>query len=105
MKNLLTVVAVCGGMLLTAIPIAAHHSFEAEYDRNKTIQVTGTVTRLDWMNPHARFYIDVKEDAGAVANWNLELASPNVLTRNGWTRNTLKIGEQVTVEGSMAKDG
>jgi hypothetical protein len=93
------------GMVVSAAPLLGHHSFAAEYDSTKPVTLKGAVTRIEWTNPHARFYIDVKEDAGAVANWNLELASPNVLTRNGWTRNTLKIGEQVTVEGSMAKDG
>jgi hypothetical protein len=93
------------GMVVSAAPLLGHHSFAAEYDSTKPVTLKGAVTRVEWTNPHARFYIDVKEDAGAVANWNLELASPNVLTRNGWTRNTLKIGEQVTVEGSMAKDG
>ena len=87
------------------VPVFAHHSFEAEYDRNKTVQVTGTVTRLDWMNPHARFYVDVKDENGKVTNWNFELGSPNVLKRQGWKRDSLKAGDQVTVEGYLAKDG
>jgi hypothetical protein len=65
----------------------------------------GTVSKVEWMNPHARFYVDVKDEKGATINWNLELASPNVLVRNGWTRNSLKVGDEVTVEGSRAKDG
>ena len=85
--------------------LRAHHSFAAEYDSNKPITLKGTVTRIEWTNPHARFYVDVKDDKGAVINWNLELASPNVLVRQGWTRNSLHIGDAITVEGSMAKDG
>jgi DNA/RNA endonuclease YhcR with UshA esterase domain len=101
----LTMLMASVGVVLAAAPLVAHHSFAAEYDASKPVTLKGAVTRLEWTNPHARFYIDVKDETGAVANWNLELASPNVLTRNGWTRNTLKIGEQVTVEGTMAKDG
>jgi hypothetical protein len=92
-------------LLATAAPIMAHHSFTAEYDAAKPVTLTGAVTKVEWMNPHARFYIDVKDDAGAVTNWELELGSPNALMRLGWTRNSLKQGEVVTVEGSLAKDG
>ena len=93
------------GLLVCAIPALAHHSFAAEYDADKPIELKGAVTRIEWMNPHARFYLDVKDDGGQVTNWNLELASPNVLVRNGWRRNSLQIGDQVTVNGSQAKDG
>jgi len=91
--------------LAVVAPVFAHHSFEAEYDSKKPLQVQGTVTKLEWTNPHARFYIDVKDDSGKVTNWNLELASPNVLGRQGWTRHSLNIGDAVTVDGSKAKDG
>ena len=91
--------------LAAAAPVFAHHSFAAEYDRNQSINVTGTVTKVEWMNPHARFYVDVKDEAGKVTNWEFELGSPNGLMRQGWTRNSLKEGDVVTVDGSRAKDG
>jgi hypothetical protein len=93
------------GLLATTAPMMAHHSFTAEYDAAKPISLSGTVTKVEWMNPHARFYVDVKDDAGKVINWELELGSPNALMRLGWTRNSLKPGDQVMVEGSLAKDG
>ena len=94
-----------GGLIMAAIPGFAHHSFSAEYDRSKPIQLKGTVTKVEWMNPHARFYLDVKDDGGKVTNWEFELGSPNGLMRQGWTRNSLKTGDVVQVSGSRAKDG
>jgi len=93
------------GLLLAAVPVMAHHSFAAEFDSNKPIKLTGSVTKIEWMNPHAYFYIDVKDEKGQTANWGLEMGSPNGLMRQGWTRNSMKIGDVVTVEGSAAKDG
>ena len=93
------------GLLLAAMPALAHHSFAAEYDAAKPVTLKGTVTKVEWMNPHARFYIDVKDDAGTVTNWEFELGSPNGLMRAGWTRNSLKQGDSVSVNGSLAKDG
>jgi hypothetical protein len=98
-------VLLVGAGLLASMPVFAHHSFAAEYDRAKPITLTGNVTKVEWMNPHARFYVDVKDDAGKVTNWEFELGSPNGLMRQGWTRNSLKEGDVVTVEGSLAKDG
>jgi hypothetical protein len=83
----------------------AHHSFSSEYDENKPVVLTGVVTKMEWTNPHVRFYIDVKDAKGTVINWNLELASVNSLRRNGWTRQTLAVGETVTVKGFAAKSG
>ena len=93
------------GLAGAALPVLAHHSFAAEYDAAKPVTLKGSVTKVEWMNPHARFYIDVKDDAGAVTNWEFELGSPNGLMRQGWTRNSLKEGDVVEVNGSRAKDG
>ena len=105
MKSRLIVLIAGLGLVVTAAPIAAHHSFAAEYDAKQPVTLKGPVTKVEWTNPHARFYVDVKDDKGTVTNWNLELASPNVLTRQGWTRKSLNVGDVVTVEGSLAKDG
>ena len=85
--------------------LVAHHSFAAQYDANKPVTLKGTVSKVEWTNPHARFYVDVRDEKGVLTNWNLELASPNVLVRNGWSRKSLNVGDEVVVEGSLAKDG
>ena len=92
-------------LLLSALPVLAHHSFAAEFDQAKLFTVTGVVTKLEWMNPHIHFYVDVKEDDGKIAHWDFESGSPNGLGRQGWTRNVLKVGDMVTVQGFRAKDG
>ena len=90
---------------LCTFPVQAHHSFSAQFDAKKPLKMTGTVTSVEWQNPHSWFYIDVKDAAGTVTNWGFELASPNLLLRNGWTRTTLGVGDVVTVEGFHAHDG
>jgi hypothetical protein len=85
--------------------VHAHHSFAAEFDRNKPLTLEGVVTKIEWQNPHVRFYLDVPDASGAVVNWELELGSPNGLLRAGWTRNSLQVGQKVIVGGFLAKDG
>src|SRR5215467_11154152 len=92
--------------IVAAIPSIAHHSFAAEYDASKPVTLTGKVTKVEWQNPHTFFYIDVKDDkTNQVANWAVELGSPNSLMRLGWTRNSMKVDDVVTIQGSLAKDG
>src|SRR5688500_20169410 len=98
------VLAVSIGLLLAASPVVAHHAFSAELDSEKPVKLSGVVTKLDWTNPHAWIYVDVKDEAGTVANWGCELASPNRLMRNGWTRLSLKPSDEVNVGGSHAGD-
>ena len=93
------------GLLLVAMPVLAHHSFQAEYDENKLVTVNGTVTKVAWTNPHVMLNVDVRDDRGNVANWEMELASPNGLLRQGWKLDSLKPGDQVTVSGYAARDG
>lgn len=93
------------GLLASAGSLSAHHSFAAEYDRAKPMTLTGTVTKVEWMNPHVYFYMDVKDQDGKVTNWALELGNPAGLYRRGWKKDALKIGGTATIAGSMAKDG
>ena len=106
MKNKALVAATAGlCLLMVSFSGIAHHSFAAQFDAEKPMELTGTVTKVEWRNPHAWFYIDVEDDDGNVANWGMELASPNLLMRKGWTRSSMKVGDAVTVEGFLARDG
>ena len=94
------------GLVLAAGKSLAHHSFAAEFDANKRVTLTGVVTKVEWTNPHVWFYINVKDEkTGEVTNWGAEMGPPHGLQRGGWRRETLKIGEKVTVSGSLAKNG
>jgi Family of unknown function (DUF6152) len=98
-------VAACS-LLLAGVHVSAHHSFAAEFDADKPIKLTGIVTKVEWTNPHVWFYINVKDaQTGQVTNWGAEMGPPHGLQRRGWRQNTLKIGDEVTVDGSMAKNG
>ncbi|MBV9507964.1 MAG: hypothetical protein JO323_23485 [Acidobacteriia bacterium] len=95
-----------GLLLLAVAPAVAHHSFDAEYDSTRTTNLNGIVTKLDWINPHAFVYIDVKDESGAVKSFRVEMGPPYALVRGGWKRDTVKIGDKVTVENAaLAKDG
>src|SRR3954462_9521696 len=104
--RLTAAVAGLAGLIVAAVPLSAHPSFAAEYDASKLLKLTGTVTKIEWTNPHCFFYVDVKDqDSGKIDNWAFELGNPNALLRNGWTPKSVKIGDEVTVEGTRAKDG
>ena len=104
-KTIMMLSAVSFGIVLYAMPMLAHHSFAAQYDGQKKVTLKGIVTKVEWMNPHAYFYINVTDEKGKVANWALEMGAPAGLQKQGWTRNTLHIGDEVIVNGSLAKDG
>jgi hypothetical protein len=92
-------------IIVAGVPITAHHSFEAEYDRNQKVTLKGKVTKIEWQNPHVYYYIDVPDANGAVVNWAIEVGAPNGLYRAGWRKDSLKIGDEVTVEAFRAKAG
>src|SRR6185295_2477955 len=100
-----TFVSLATGLIFAAMPLMAHHSFSAQYDSKKPVKLRGVVTKVEWMNPHAYFFLNVPEDNGKIANWAFEMGAPSGLQRQGWNRNTLHVGDEVIVEGSRAKDG
>ena len=105
MRRSVAVVVMCMASLIASGQALAHHSFAAEFDENKSLKMTGTVTKLEWTNPHIWFFMDVKNPDGSVANWGFEMASPSQLLRQGWRNNSMKVGDEVTVEAKGARDG
>ena len=105
MRAKLAVVVVGAGLLLAAVPLVAHHSFAAEYDAQKAVKMTGTVTQMEWINPHAWIHMDVKKPDGKIESWMIEAGAPNALLRRGFTKASLPAGTVITVEGYQAKDG
>ena len=103
--TVLVVGAVIAGLLGSAAPVLAHHSFRVQYDESQMVTITGAVTKVIWKNPHVHIFVDQKDASGKVTNWELELASPNGLLAEGWKVDTLKPGDQVTVSGYRARDG
>jgi hypothetical protein len=103
MKLSLGMLSAIGG-LLVAVPISAHHSFMAEFDKRKPVTLTGAVSGVEWQNPHTYFYMDVKDESGKIVNWRLETGSPGALMLRGWTRETIKVGDHLVVQGYRAKD-
>ena len=100
------IASLLASVLAAALPAYAHHSFPAQYDESNPIELTGTVTRVEWTNPHIFIYIDVADEEGAeVVNWALELGGPNSLLRLGWKRDSLQAGDLITVDGALARDG
>jgi len=104
-RQLLPILTLLSGLLMAAAPAVAHHSFAAEYDRAKPISFKGKVTKIEWMNPHIYFYVDVTDANGKVTNYACEGGAPNGLYRSGWRKDSLKAGDMVTVDGWRAKDG
>lgn len=105
MRSTLAAVVAGLGLLWAAAPVLAHHAVGAEYDPNKIVTLKGTVTKIEWTNPHARIYFDVAQPDGTKVNWNVELAARSALVRQGWTARSLSVGETVTVEGMLARSG
>jgi hypothetical protein len=105
MRKKLTGVLAGVALVTLAVPVLAHHAVGAEYDETKVVKLTGTVSKVEWTNPHARLYFDVAQPDGTKVTWNVELTARSALVRQGWTANSVKVGETVTVEGNQARSG
>ena len=105
MKRGIAALLTAFALMASGLSLAAHHSFAAQYDSKKPITLTGSVTRLEWANPHVYFYVDVTEASGATVNWAIEAMAPNVLYRAGWRKDSVKASDVVTVTGFLARDG
>jgi len=104
-KGVVALLALAVGVVVSVAPAMAHHSFSAEFDGTKAVTLKGYVTKVEWTNPHVWFYIDVKQPNGTVENWGFEMGPPHGLQGRGWTRTTMKLGEEVVVDGTLAKNG
>ena len=105
MQRMVVSLILLAGLLLSTAPAWAHHAFATEFDASKPITMKGIVTKIDWANPHVWFYLNVKTESGVIENWGFEMGGPNSLRTSGWTKETMKIGDAVVVEGSLAKNG
>jgi len=105
MQRIVVSLVLISALLASAAPVMAHHAFATEFDANKPVTMKGIVTKIDWANPHVWFYINVKTQSGTIENWGFEMGGPNSLRNSGWTKETMKIGDEVIVDGSLAKNG
>ena len=105
MRHIVLGLMIVAALIAATVPLMAHHSFAAEFDSQKQIKLTGVVTKVDWTNPHVWFYFNVKDENGTVTNWGAEMGPPHLLQGSGWTRTTMKIGDTIIVQGSLAKNG
>ncbi len=105
MKTVFLYAGLAIGACALWVPVSAHHSFAAVFDRDQPVELTGTVTDVEWLNPHVWFYVDVQDESGEIENWGFEMGSPNGLIRRGWNHNSLRVGDEVSVVGVLARDG
>jgi hypothetical protein len=105
MKSIIGVLILVVLLIASALPLWAHHAFATEFDANKPVTKKGIVTKIDWMNPHVWFYLNVKTESGVIENWGFEMGGPNGLRSQGWTKDTMKIGDELVVEGFLARNG